>query len=202
MSLSRFLSTTRLRASIAGSIAATIAGSIAVLGTAGCGGGSGDSCGPGDAPDVGLVATGGGATLTFGGLSAGLNGDCPATGAPSGVTSLTIAGTGAGGFLTLCVSRPDLLATQPQALALDVPGSAALARIVDLSGTASSCTFQIDATQPASGTVSSTGLCGNGADAAGFALAVDATLSLKRTCGATIDSIAVTLRGRVAVSPQ
>jgi hypothetical protein len=31
---------------------------------------------------------------------------------------------------------------------------------------------------------------------------LDATLSLKRTCGATIEAVAVTLRGRVAVSPQ
>jgi hypothetical protein len=192
MSLSRFRSATRLGA--LASLAASIAASI------GCGGG--DSCGPGGAPDVGLIATGGGATLTYGGLSAGLNGDCPATDAPSGVTSLTIAGTGAQGFVTLCVSRPDLLARQPQALALDVPGSAAQARIVDVTGTADSCTFRIDATQPASGTVSSTGLCGNGSDAAGFALVVDATLSLTRTCGATVDSVAVTLRGRVAVSPQ
>jgi hypothetical protein len=189
MSLSRFLSATRL-----GAVAA-----IAALGAPGCGGG-GDSCGPGDAPDVGLVATGGDATLTFGGLRAGPNGDCPASGAPNGLISLTIDGTGSDGIITLCVSRPDLLASQPQALALDVPGSDAPARIVDLSGTASGCTFQIDSTHPASGTVSSTGLCDNGSDAAGFALVVDAALSLTRTCGATIDSIAVTLRGRVAVS--
>jgi catechol 2,3-dioxygenase-like lactoylglutathione lyase family enzyme len=38
-------------------------------------------------------------------------------------------------------------------------------------------------------------------DAAGFALALDGALSLKRTCGATIDAVQVTLRGRVAVAP-
>ncbi|MEO7731102.1 MAG: hypothetical protein ABIY55_09035 [Kofleriaceae bacterium] len=168
--------------------------------TPGCGGD--DSCGPGGAPDDGLVASDGSASLTYGGLHAGLNGDCPATGAPAGVTSLTIAGTGAQGFITLCVSRPDLLANQPQTVELDVPRSAAQARLVDLTGTANSCTFQIDATQAASGTVSSSGLCGNGADAAGFALVVDVALALTRTCGQTVDSVPVLLRGRVAVSPQ
>lgn len=189
---SRFHSATRL---------ATFA-SIAAVVVPGCGGGGADSCGPGGAPAAGLLATGGGATLSYGGLRAGLNGDCPATGAPAGVTSLTIAGTGSEGFITLCVSRPDLLASEPQAVALDVPGSNAAARLVDLVGAASSCTFKIDPAQPATGTVSSTGLCGNGADAAGFALVVDATLALTRTCGTTIDSVPVTLRGRVAVLPQ
>jgi hypothetical protein len=189
MSHSRFLSATRLAAAL-----------LAVV-APGCGGGD-DSCGPGDAPDDGLVASGGGATLTYSGLTAGLNGDCPATDAPTGVTSLTIAGTGAAGFFTLCVSRPDLLASQPQTVALDVPGSPIPARIVDLTGTASDCTFKIDKTQPASGTVRATGLCGNGASTAGFALTVDVQLALTRTCGPTVDSVPVTLAGRVAVAAQ
>jgi hypothetical protein len=117
--------------------------------------------------------------------------------------SLTILGTSAdGGFITLCVSRPDRLATQPQALAVDIPGSDAEARLVDVHGSANSCSFDIDRAQPVTGTISATGLCGNGADAAGFALVVDGALSLIRTCGQTVDTIAVTLRGRVAVDPQ
>jgi hypothetical protein len=192
MSLSRFRSVTRLVA----------LGALGALTSAASCGGDDDSCGPGSAPDVGLVATGDGASLTFGALVAGPNGDCPVAGAPEGLKSLTIAGTGAGGFFTLCVSRPDLLARQPQALALDVPGVPAEARIVDVTGTANNCQFTIDRAKPASGTVSATGLCGDGTDAAGFALVVDGALSLTRTCGQTVDSIAITLRGTVAVAKQ
>jgi hypothetical protein len=172
------------------------------LALAGCGGG--DSCGTSGAPSTGLVATGAdsAATLTFGDLHAGLNNDCPAPGAPAGVTSLTVQGTqtdaGAQGFITLCISRPDLLATKPQDLGLN--GSAAAAQLVDATGTANNCSLAIDTAQPAAGTVSADGLCQDGGDPAGFALVVDATLHLQRTCNTAVDSIAVTLRGRVAVT--
>jgi hypothetical protein len=159
-----------------------------------------DSCGPGDAPDTGLVAAGDAIALTYGNLTGGLNNDCPASDAPAGVVSLTIAGmqVGGSGFITLCVARPDLLATQAQALGLDVPDVEV--RIVDLVGMADSCSFAIDRSQPATGSATASGLCGNGGDAAGFALALDGSLSLTRTCGATIDSVRVTLDGRVAVA--
>lgn len=186
MSRLRFLSSTSV-VLVAGAATAT-----------GCGD---DSCGPGGAPGVGLVASSDAVTLTYGQLHGGLNNDCPAAGAPAGVTSLTITGTQAdatGGFVTLCVARPDLLAKQAQALALDVAG--AEVRIVDLGGTANNCSFAIDPSQPADGTASATGLCGNGSDAAGFALVVDGSLSLARTCGSTVDSVRVTLHGRVAVA--
>jgi hypothetical protein len=165
--------------------------------TAGCGD---DSCGPGGAPAAGLVATGDQVALTFGDLRGGLNNDCPAAGAPAGVISLTIHGTQAGtsGFVTLCIERPDLLATQSQALGLEL--ASAQVRLVDLSGSANNCSFAIDRATPAAGTATSSGLCGNGADAAGFALVLDGSLALTRTCGTTVDSVAVTLRGRVAVS--
>lgn len=164
---------------------------------AGC---SDDSCGPGDAPDTGLVAAGDAVALTYGNLTGGLNNDCPASDAPAGVVSLTIRGPqiDGAGFITLCVARPDLLARQAQALDLDVAG--AEVRIVDLSGTANGCSFAIDRSQPATGNATASGLCGNGSDAAGFALALDGSLSLTRTCGATIDSVRVTLDGRVAVA--
>jgi hypothetical protein len=188
MSRLRFLSRT--------SVALAAAAAAAV---AGCGD---DSCGPGGAPEVGLIASSDAATiLTYGQLRAGPNNDCPAAGAPAGVISLTITGTQAdatGGFVTLCVARPDLLAKQPQALALDVPG--AEVRIVDLGGTANTCSFAIDPAQPADGTATTTGLCGNGSDPAGFALVIDGSLSLSRTCGSMVDSIRVTLRGRVSVA--
>ena len=54
MSLSRFLLCTSL--------------SLWGLGAAGCGGGD-DSCGTGGAPEVGLVAAGGGASMSYGALT-------------------------------------------------------------------------------------------------------------------------------------
>jgi hypothetical protein len=182
MSRLRFLSSTSV---------ALLAGAATA---AGCGD---DSCGPGGAPEVGLVASGDAVTFTYGQLHGGLNGDCPAAGAPAGVTSLTITGT-AGGLVTLCVERPDLLARQAQALGPNVAGSAV--HIVDLGGDANSCRFAIDPSQPVAGTASATGLCGNGADPAGFALVVDGSATLRRTCGSTIDAVPVTLHGRIAVA--
>jgi hypothetical protein len=160
-----------------------------------------DSCGPGGAPDAGLIAGGGGVTLTYGGLHGGLNNDCPAPDAPAGVISLSIHGTqpGGAGLVTLCVGRPDLLAGQAQALGLD---AGAAVRVIDLTGDANNCTFTIDRAQPATGSATSSGLCGNGSDAAGFALVLDGALSLTRTCGQTVDSLPITLHGRVAVTPD
>jgi hypothetical protein len=180
---------------------ALAAAALAIL--AGCGGGGNSTdapaaCGPGDAPQTGLIASGP-ATLTYGQLIGGLNNDCPATGAPAGVISLTIAGvqTDGTGLLTLCVARPDRLAGQAQSLGQDVAGSEV--RVVDLTGTASGCSFTLDTAKPVSGTATSTGLCQNGGDPAGFALTLDGTLSFTRTCGATVDSVQATVHGRVAV---
>ncbi|HET7502912.1 MAG TPA: hypothetical protein VFK02_17955 [Kofleriaceae bacterium] len=167
------------------------------LPAAGCGD---DDCGPGGAPASGLVASGDAVMLSYGQLRGRLNGDCPAAGAPDGLISMTISGTqdGGDGFITMCVGRPDLLATQSQALGNEVAGVEV--RMVDVSGSANSCSFMIDRVQPPEGSATSTGLCGNGTDAAGFALVIDGSLSLTRTCGATVDSVRVTLRGRVAVA--
>jgi hypothetical protein len=174
-----------------------IAGFGAVL-AAGCGD-SADSCGPGGAPGTGLVASRDAVTLTYGDLGAGRNNDCPASDAPAGVISLTIHGTqtDGSGQLTLCVARPDLLAKQAQALGGDVAGTPV--RVIDIAGSATNCSFDLDRSQPVTGTATSSGLCGNGTDPAGFALVIDGALSLTRTCGATVDSLSVTLRGRVAV---
>lgn len=168
----------------------------AIAGAAGCGD---DSCGPGGAPDTGLVASSSAVTLSYGQLTGGLNNDCPASDAPAGVTSMTIGGPqqGGQGLITLCVGRPDLLGKQALALGFD---AAAPVRIFDLTGSSNGCTFKVDRTMPATGMAQASGLCGNGSDAAGFALAVDATVSLTRTCGATVDSVPVMLHGRVAVA--
>jgi hypothetical protein len=172
------------------------------LGAAGCSSSS-DSCGPGGAPTGGAVATGTNVTLTYGSFVGGVNNDCPAAGAPAGVISVTIHATQSDGTgqLTLCVSRPDLLASRSQALGGD---ASAEVRVVDLAGTTSSggCGLTVDPTMPVAGTASSSGLCDDGSDPAGFALVLDGTLALTRTCGDVVDSVAVTLRGRVAVAAQ
>jgi len=175
---------------------------LAVAGAAAISGCSDDPCGPGGAPDVGVVASGDAVTLTYGRLTGGLNNDCPASDAPAGVVSMTIHGTQTDGTgqLTLCLGRPDLLTHQALALGHDV--ASAPVRIIDITGAASACSFTVDRAQPPTGTASSSGLCGNGKSASGFALTLDGTVSLTRTCGATIDSVKVTLHGRVAVAAQ
>jgi len=122
MSLSRFLSCTNRPLALALALAA---------GTTGCGE---DSCGPSGAPDVGLVASNDAVTVTYGQLTSGLNNDCPVADAPSGVISMTIAGTqsGGSGLVTLCIGRPDLLAHQ--ALGLGGDTASAEVRVIDLTG--------------------------------------------------------------------
>jgi hypothetical protein len=172
--------------------------SLAAAGAAGCGGGD-DSCGPGGAPEVGVVAAGTGVTMSYGALSGSPNRDCQDPSGPDSVISVTIIGSqsGGSGLLTLCISRPDLLAKQSQSFGAE-PG--AQVHLVDLNGTADNCMLTIDRTTPPTGTATSSGLCSDGGDPAGFALVLDAAMTLKRTCGSTVDSVPITLRGRVAVS--
>ena len=169
-----------------------------VAGAAGCGGGD-DSCGPGGAPDAGVVASGTGVTITYGTLSGSPNRDCQDPAGPDGLISLSIMGSqsGGGGLITLCISRPDLLTKQAQSFGAE---PSAQVHLIDLNGTASGCMLTIDRTTPPTGTATSSGMCSNGGDPAGFALVLDAAMTMKRTCGATIDFVPITLRGRVAVS--
>ena len=136
--------------------------------------------------------------MTYGNFSGSPNNDCPDPAAPSGVISLTIVGTQSDGtgLLTLCVGRPDLLASQAPAFGPD-PGQI---HVIDFNGTANNCTLKIDKTQPPNGVAASTGMCANGSDAAGFAIEINAVFVFMRTCGSTIDSPPLTLRGRVAVA--
>jgi len=174
----------------------------AVAAASGC---SDNNCGPGGAPDSGIVASGAMVTLTYGQLAGSLNNDCTPADAPPGVVSMTIIGhqadsvlSNSTGLLTLCVARPDLLAKQAQMLgvAAGVP-----VRVVDLGGDANSCSLAIDKNQPVTGNATSSGMCGNGSDAAGFAIELTGSLTLTRTCGTTVDSVQITLHGKVAVSP-
>lgn len=170
----------------------------AALGHTGC---SDDSCGPGGAPSSGLVASSDLVTLDYGNLSGLLGNDCPDPAAPEGVISLTIEGRqtgGAAGFITLCIPRPDLLMEGDRTLGTGI--SNADVRIIDLTGAAEGCSFVLDTTRLPTGAAQATGVCANGDSPDGFALSLDGAVSLRRTCGTTIDSVAVTLRGRVAVS--
>jgi hypothetical protein len=161
-----------------------------------------DTCGPGDAPSDGITITGPNVALTYDEFDFGQNNDCPEAGAPSGVISVTIHASQVGGALplTFCFGRPDLLAEGPLDLGQDDPGVEF--RVVDASGMDASCTYEIDTTAPITGTASTEGLCNNGAGPDGFALILDGDLTLKRTCGATMDTVAVSIAGRVAVVPQ
>jgi hypothetical protein len=161
----------------------------AALSGAGCNGD--DSCGPGGAPDSGLVASSDMVSLTYGGLTSLLGNDCPAPDAPAGVISLSIEGRQAGdplGLVTFCIPRPDLLMEGDRSIGTSL--SNADVRIIDLRGNAEGCAFALDTTRLPTGAVQATGVCANGDSPDGFALSFDAA----------VDSVAVTLRGRVAVA--
>ena len=134
-------------------------------------------------------------SLTYQNLSASPNNDCPETGAPSGVISLTISGSqkNGTGLVTFCVPRPDKLTTGNVQLGSDV-------KIVDLNGTSNSCMLTTNATTVPLGSVGSIGVCDNGTNQAGFALVFAGNLVLSRDCAGTVDNVPVQLVGTVAVS--
>lgn len=172
--------------------------SVALLATgAACCGGGGETCGPGAAAANGTELAGTGVDVRYTMLKALVNNDCPDPAAPSGVISVTISGTQEGTAfpLTLCIPRPDLLASQPLALGTDV-------KIVDLSADlGAGCTLARATSQAPTGTVTATGLCNNGKDPAGFALTFDSdVVPMKRTCGAQVDVLNLALTGTAAVA--
>jgi hypothetical protein len=75
-------------------------------------------------------------------------------------------------------------------------------RVVDFSGMANGCTFALDSATPPTGTAKGTGVCNNGTDKAGFALELNGMVTARRTCGATVDSVTLTLAGKVAVTSR
>jgi hypothetical protein len=157
-----------------------------------CSDGSPATCGAGSAAtSIDVVA--GSVTLTYDMLQSGANNDCPAPMAPTGVVSVTIARPSPPLF-TLCVGRPDKLG---EGLPLGTG-----VKVIDVSGSGGGCTYALDSTTPPTGTAKSSGLCKNGSDPAGFALTLDGTISLKRTCGGTTDTVSATVSGTVAIPPQ
>lgn len=163
--------------------------SISLL-ASGCGD---DDCGPGGAPDVGLVASAVGVNLAYGNMTSGANNDCPDPAAPSGVVSLTIGGTqmGTSSLVTFCIPRPDLLAEGVQ-----IGGGF---RIIDFNGEADGCTFALATGSVPAGTATASGICDNGTNQAGYALTVDGNIVLRRTCPTMTDMVPVALSGTVAV---
>jgi hypothetical protein len=172
----------------------------AAIGSTGCGD---DACGTGGAPASGLVASATMFQLEYGDLSGLLGNDCPDPAAPAGVISLSIEGNEIGdpaGLITLCVPRPDLLMEGDRALGTAT--SAGDVRIIDLRGSANNCSFVLDSSKPPTGAAQATGVCKNGDSPDGFALVVDGTVWMRRTCVSTTDSVQLTLRGRVAVTKR
>jgi hypothetical protein len=155
----------------------------------------GASCGQAGS-NFGLVVSSDQVSLIYGGLASGANNDCPDASAPAGVVSLTVTGTQSdslGGLITLCIPRPDRLATQ------GALGTAV--KVIDLTGTdKAACTYTYDTFHPPTGTVKGVGVCANGTDPAGYGLVFDGFVGLKRTCAGTTDSVAVGISGAVAVT--
>lgn len=150
------------------------------------------TCGPGDAPFYGLVASGAGVEITYGSLRSGRNHDCTPTDAPEGVISLTLEGTqmNAARVIAFCVPRPDLLDEGV------VMGDGF--RIPTLYGEAGGCTFELQGAVP-TGTARATGICEDGVDPAGYALTLDGSVELERTCGSVTDVVSFDLTGTVSV---
>ena len=173
--------------------------SLVFLGGASC---SDDECGPMGAPKDGLTASSVEVTLSYGNLLSRAGSDCPVADAPPGVIALTIEGrqTDGTGFITLCIPRPDLLELGNRSLGHT--SSTADIRIIDVEGTANNCSYSIDQTRPPTGKGAGLGVCANGTDQAGFAIDLDGAISLRRTCGTTVDTIAVKLAGKIAVEAE
>jgi len=155
------------------------------------------SCGQ-SGSNFGLTVSSDQVSLIYGGFASGANNDCPDASAPAGVVSLTVTGTQSdslGGLITLCIPRPDQLATE------GALGTAV--KIIDLTGTdTSACTYTYDSFRPPTGTVKGVGVCSNGTDPAGYGLVFDGFVGLKRTCAGTTDSVSVGMRGAIAVTVQ
>ena len=75
-------------------------------------------------------------------------------------------------------------------------------RVVDFNAAANGCTFDDISAMPPTGKGTGSGVCKNGTDAAGFALDISGTIVLNRTCGANVDTVSLTLAGKVAVTSR
>ncbi len=192
MSPSRFHSSTERVAALAWALAPLLGVATACSDDA--------SCGPAGAPPNGLAVEGAGITLRYTDLTSLVGNDCPAVNPPAGVVSVSIEGTQEDGTgrITICIPRPDLV-TMPDRT---IGGSLSMAdvRVFDVMGSANGCTFTLNSAMPPTGTATGEGVCANGDSPAGFALELDAMVTLRRTCGMTTDMVTVPLTGRTAVA--
>lgn len=155
-----------------------------------------DSCGPGDAPATGLLASSADVMLKFGNIESGRNNDCVDPEAPDGIISLTLQGTQVGGTgrITFCVGRPDKWQDTP------LPLGGTSVQIVDLRGDADGCTYDYEPSRPPTGTLATKGMCDAGQGADGYAIVADGIVSFNRVCPTATDTISVSLTGTVAVT--
>jgi hypothetical protein len=172
---------------------------LGLLGSAlaGCGD---ETCGPGDAPAAGVEVVTTDGAIVYGAFTSSPNNDCTPPGAA--VTSLTVDGFQQGveppvPTLTLCIPRPDRIGGGPLALGLTDTDPV---RLVDVNAVQAGCSLALDRSDTPSATATLSGVCGNGADPAGFALALAGALNLRRSCGDAVDTVIVELRGRAAVT--
>jgi len=162
--------------------------------------GCSDNCGPGGAQAFSLLASDASTALEWGNLSSSANNDCPDGAAPAGVVSLTLTGVqkDGPGLITLCISRPDLLAVGEVPLSTTGNG----VRIIDLSADSMGCMYALESLRPVLGTATSTGMCDNGTNKNGYALTVDGNLSMRMTCETNTTTVALSFNGTVAVKAQ
>jgi hypothetical protein len=134
-------------------------------------------------------------TFEFGAFQATASDACPAQDAPSGVMSLSIKGSEMGNFfgaITLCVPRPDELATQALPLGTGV-------QVIDFSASDANCNYTIDTTMPLTGTARGEHECDDGTSKAGFALEITGSATLNQLCFTDMDLVPVTLTGTTAI---
>jgi hypothetical protein len=138
--------------------------------------------------------------ITYGDFTSSPNNDCPAPDAP---TSLTLSGLQASpdgvASITLCLRHPDQL--DGQTVALD-DGDQIL--IADLAADLGDCRVRYDGSQPSTAAIRFEGVCGDGTDPAGYAVALSGSFGGTRSCegdgGTTEEPVTVTLDGRAAVT--
>jgi hypothetical protein len=116
------------------------------------------------------------------------------------VVSLTLSGVqkDGPGLITLCISRPDLIAVGEVPLSTMGTG----VRIIDLSAESMGCTYALESLRPVLGTATTTGMCENGTHKNGYALTVEGNLSMRKTCETATTTLALTFNGTVAVKAQ
>ncbi len=169
-------------------LVSALAGGLAVAGCA-----DDSSCGPGDAPNFGLVASSADIALTYGDLESGQNNDCTDRSVPDVVISLTLEGTqmGTARKIVFCVPHPD-------ALGKGVPFGDEF-RVINVYGEADGCTLELASGTEPTGTARAAGLCDDGASSAGYALTLDGNVMLLRKCAGSMDVIPFHIQGTTSV---